>query len=142
MRLAEKLDWKGLKQRASSMGFMGFHKHISRIVGLNVPYRNEQKAISSFCYIPDGERIVDVVPGGRSSNFRLRRGVWHAAYTRNNPHLKCTMSFTSTGNEVKHIFKYTQHKVPNIRIKDEIKYLYIKKRTLKPTNIPSAPNLS
>jgi hypothetical protein len=25
-------------------------------------------------------------------------------------------------------FKYTQHKVPNIRIKDEIKYLYTKKQ--------------
>jgi len=40
-------------------------------------------------------------------------------------------------------FKYTctQHKVPNIRIKDEINYLY-KKKTFKPTNMPFAFDLS
>jgi len=38
----------------------------------------------------DGERIVDVVPGGTELELQLRRGVGQAGHTRNNPHVKCT----------------------------------------------------
>jgi len=73
-------------------GIYGFHRHNSRIVGLNVPYRDEQKAISSFCCIlrgPGGESIVDVVPWGTEFELRVKTGSW-AGRTRNNPHVKCT----------------------------------------------------
>ena len=56
----------------------GFHRHNSRIVGFNVPYRDEQKAISSFCCIlrgPGGERIVDV-PGGTEFELQNKTGSW------------------------------------------------------------------
>jgi hypothetical protein len=32
--------------------------------------------------------------------------------------------------------RYTQRKIPKIRIKDEIKHLYIKKTTIKSTDLP------
>jgi len=38
----------------------------------------------------EGERIVDVVPGGAELELRLRRGVGLVAQTRNNPHAKYT----------------------------------------------------
>jgi len=75
------------------MGYMGFHRHNSRNMGLNVPYRDGQKTISSFCCNlrgPGGEHIVDVVPGGTELEPGLRRRVGQAGHTRNNPHVKCT----------------------------------------------------
>ena len=39
---------------------------------------------------PGGERILDVVPGGRSSELRLRREVGQAAHTLSNPQVECT----------------------------------------------------
>jgi len=42
---------------------------------------------------PGGERIVDVVPGGRELKLKLRWGVGQAVHTRNNPHFKCTGVF-------------------------------------------------
>jgi len=38
---------------------------------------------------PSGERIVDIVPGGRELELQLRRGVGQVARTLNNPHVKC-----------------------------------------------------
>jgi hypothetical protein len=52
-----------------------------------------KKAVISPCCIlrgPGGEHNVDVVPGGTEFELKLRRGVWQAAHTRNNPHVKCT----------------------------------------------------
>ena len=42
---------------------------------------------------PDGECIVDVVPGGTELELQLRRAVGQAAHTRNNPHINCTGVF-------------------------------------------------
>ena len=39
---------------------------------------------------PSGERIVDVLQEGWSSNLRLRWEVGQAAQTRSNPHVQCT----------------------------------------------------
>jgi hypothetical protein len=39
---------------------------------------------------PDGERILDVIPGGMELKLKLRRGVGQAAHTCNNPHIKRT----------------------------------------------------
>jgi hypothetical protein len=41
------------------------------------------------CAVPVGNASW-MFQEGRSSNFRLRWGVGHAAHTRNNPHVKCS----------------------------------------------------
>jgi len=33
---------------------------------------------------------MDVVPGGTELKLQLKQGVGQAAYTHNNPHVKCT----------------------------------------------------
>jgi len=44
--------------------------------------------VSVSCAVPVGNVSWMLFQEGRSSN--LRRGVGHAAHTRNNPHVKCT----------------------------------------------------
>jgi hypothetical protein len=57
-----------------------------------------------------------------NANIYFNRQCLHKQWIPN--HLRITDLNTSPA------YKYTQHKVPNIRIKDEIKYLYTKKQHL------------
>jgi len=47
-------------------------------------------AVVVSCAVPVGNVSWTLFQEGRSSNFRLRRGVGQVAHTRNNPHVKCT----------------------------------------------------
>jgi hypothetical protein len=47
-------------------------------------------AVVVSCALPVGNVSWMLFQEGRSSNFRLRRGVGQAGHTRNNPHVKCT----------------------------------------------------
>ena len=47
-------------------------------------------AVVVSCAVPVGNVSWMLFQEGRSSNFRLRRGVGQAGPTRNNFHVKCT----------------------------------------------------